>query len=108
MTNLANSRHTVKFMGAWRPALVDPVTQTHRLYTAWSFAGDLMSIIEQYSEYEPEPARVIPEPMIWATAEALALAGLAMARGTEDPTAPSPDKWKEIVHRVSQPTTQTL
>ncbi|KAK4626372.1 hypothetical protein CLAFUW4_04240 [Fulvia fulva] len=103
MTATAQPGHTVRMTSSWRPSLVDPVTQTHRIYTEWCFLGDLISLIERYRQYETEADRVIPEPMIWATAEALAYAGLAMAKGSEDPTAPPDEDWKPVVHRDLKP-----
>ena len=77
---------------------VNDMACTYRLYLEFASKGDLFGLINRHKGKQP-----IPEPMIWAVAEALALAGKAMFQGTvpdENGHEVLPDDWMEVVHRL--------
>ncbi|KAK4628249.1 putative serine/threonine-protein kinase nek2 [Fulvia fulva] len=102
LTWIANARHVVRTTMQWSPILVSEAWKSHKIYTEWCPMGDLADLITKYKE-QPAPNNYIAEPMIWATAEALALAGLAMQHGTEDVDAGTLANWIPIIHRDLKP-----
>lgn len=73
----------------------------YTMYLEYCDLGTLNQLVGLY-EYDERP---IPEPFLWRTFHALAIAGLAMERGhlnRENKT--KSNDWKEIVHRDLKPT----
>ncbi|KAK4626504.1 hypothetical protein CLAFUW4_04258 [Fulvia fulva] len=97
--NLPRNDHIVATGVPATAALVNNPTKTYRIYTEWCPRGNLDSIIAHYRTIFPP--RAIPEPFIWAVAEALTFAGLAMQFGSEQ-GVPLPG-WQPIVHRDLKP-----
>ena len=98
MANVQWLDHTVRMHVAPQRAHVDDANLTYKLYLEWADKGNLQKLISEHKKRDVP----IPEPMIWYTAEALALAGNAMlngsvpdADGEDDPQ----ENWLEIVHR---------
>ena len=94
--------HTVTMRERLARRHIDDNTYSFRMYLHFMGKGDLGDMIHHYERTQQR----IPEPMIWYTAEALALCGIAMHHGT------IPDDqniinvvpgWREIVHRDLKP-----
>ncbi|EME46732.1 hypothetical protein DOTSEDRAFT_22768 [Dothistroma septosporum NZE10] len=76
-----SNEHIVALGGATDRRMVDDVKKLYRIYTEWCPYGDLSAIIDHYRATVPR--ETVPEPFIWAVADALIFAGVAMQTGSE-------------------------
>lgn len=102
ISNVPGVAHTVRLREQKRRGWINSEDKSYRLYVNWCGKGNLADLIAAFGQAH----HLIPEPMIWHVAEAIAKSGVTMQHGVVPPMhggplPPAAPGWREIVHRVS-------